>query len=224
MESYLEALRALDRGDLGTLSQLLEADPHLAGARDAGGTSLVLQALYRHLPEALELLLARAPELDLASAAALGHEERLGQLLAAGAPPAQPCADGFLPLHLACYFGREGAVRVLLAAGADPAAPAVAHPSGVAPLASAVAGGHLEVAALLLERGAPPSPRQAGGFTPLHAAAGRGRRELCELLLAAGADPAERDDAGADAADHAERSGHRDLAQALRIAIRGAGC
>ena len=211
METLLAALRALERGNLETLHELLEEDPALAGARDAAGTSIVLHALYLHLPEAVELLLSRGPALDLPTAAAAGHDERVAELLAAGEPHSRPAPDGFLPLHLACYFGREDAARLLLDAGADPAALATGHPSAMAPLASAVAGGHPALVELLLASGAPPSPRQAGGFTPLHAAAARGDRKSCELLLSAGASRDERDDAGATPADHATRKGHVDL-------------
>ena len=214
METLLEALRALEREDLETLEELLEAHPGLAGARDGAGTSLVLHAVFRRAGRALPLLLAREPALDLHAAAALGRTERVAELLDAGEPLDRPTADGFPALHLACYFGHPATARLLLERGADPAAPAP-HPTRVAPLASAVAGGHREVAELLLGRGAPASPRQAGGFTPLHAASQRGDRELCELLLARGADAGERADDGTDAAGFATRGGHALLAAEL---------
>ncbi len=216
MQSLFEALRALERGDLDTLRELLAAEPALAGARDAAGVSLILHALYRHLPGAAALLLERTPAPDLPTAAAAGDVARLGELLAAGVSPSAPAADGFLPLHLAAYFGQREAARALLDAGADPNAPAAGHPSGVAPLASAVAGGDRGLIELLLERGAAPDPTQAGGFTPLQAAAARGDRDLCRRLLDAGADPRRADDAGRTAADHAADRGHADLARELR--------
>jgi uncharacterized protein len=216
MEILLNALQAIERGNVAVLSELLADDPTLAEARDGRGLPLVMHALYGDCAAALERLLACNPTLDLPTAAALGQDGRVAELLAAGADPAAAAPDGFEPLHLACYFGRGGVARLLLAAGADPGAPAAGHPSGVAPLASAVAGGHVALVELLLAHGAPPSPRQAGGFTPLHAAAGRGDRTTCERLLAAGARPGEADDRGADAAAHAARQGHGELAADLR--------
>jgi ankyrin repeat protein len=86
----------------------------------------------------------------------------------------------------------------------------------VLPLHSAVAGGHGDVAALLIEAGADVNARQRHGWTPLHGAAQNGAIETVERLLAAGADPTARNDDGVSAAALAAGAGHADLAARLR--------
>lgn len=207
---------ALLDGDLAPLVDLLGEQPALAGARDAAGVSLVLQARYRGRLDAVDAVLAAGPPIDVFDAAGLGRAERLRALL--DDDPALATAvsgDGFTALHLAAFFGHADAARLLLDAGADPAAVA-ANPMAVQPLHSAAAGRHGDVAALLLERGAPAGARQQGGFTPLHAAAQHGDDDLVDRLLAAGADAAAATDDGRTAADLAEAAGHPGVAARLR--------
>jgi ankyrin repeat protein len=58
---------------------------------------------------------------------------------------------------------------------------------GMAPLHFAVLGNHLDIAGLLLDRGADPNARAAIQMTPLHFASMLGRPELAGLLLRRGA-------------------------------------
>ena len=162
----------------------MEADPSLARARDAGGLSAVLTALYHRQDAALEALLAAGPELDVLDAAATGrldvlraHVEGDPDALSARSP------EGFTPLHLAAFFGGGAAVRLLLAAGA-PADADQENPARVRPLHSAVAARDHDAARALLEAGADPDCVQQGGYTPLLAAAHHDDAEMAELLLA----------------------------------------
>jgi ankyrin repeat protein len=84
------------------------------------------------------------------------------------------------------------------------------------PLHAAAAGGHRDICALLLERGANVNARQHGGFTPLHTAGFRDDREMAELFLRHGADASLRSDEGQTAADSARSQGHIPLAALLR--------
>lgn len=59
---------------------------------------------------------------------------------------------------------------------------------GLSPLTLAIQGDHVEVAEMLLERGADAAFVGSGGATPLHAAADRGHVNLCRALLGRGAD------------------------------------
>ena len=59
---------------------------------------------------------------------------------------------------------------------------------GDTPLHLAAAGGYLEAATLLLEKGADVEDRSTTGWTPLHRAAYGGHAEVCALLLDRGAD------------------------------------
>ncbi len=58
----------------------------------------------------------------------------------------------------------------------------------VAPLNSAVAGNHYDIASKLIEAGADVNMKQAGGFTALMGAAQNGNAQIVQLLLEHGAD------------------------------------
>ena len=70
MDTVFEAIQT---GDTERVRALLSDDPALASARDAGGLSAVLTALYHRQDGALEALLAAGPELDVLDAAATGR-------------------------------------------------------------------------------------------------------------------------------------------------------
>jgi ankyrin repeat protein len=208
---FFDAIRA---GDAESVRSLLANDPALAGTPGSTGATPVLWAIYCRHPELTDSLPAgRKP--DFFEACALGHEERVTELL--GHDPglaASVSGDGFTGLGLAAFFGRAGAARLLLEAGADPDQSA-RNPLGVAPLHSAVAAGSLEILALLLDRGAKPDAIESSGFTPLASAAGHGSREMVDRLLARGADPRHRTNQGQVAADLARSHGHEELAKHL---------
>lgn len=186
----------------------MRRDPSSAAARDDTGLSAVLLARYYGRTEILETLLGAVPELDIFEAAAVGHVERVHDLIE-GDPPLVGVwsTDGFTPLHLACFFGHLEAARLLLEAGANVGVPA-RNPMRVQPLHSAAASGQVEIVRELLARGADPNARQEGGFVPIHAAAQNGDEALAGLLLEHGADPAVADESGKTAADHAREAGH----------------
>jgi ankyrin repeat protein len=155
--------------------------------------SELLQAVYRGDRARIDELLAGEPELDVFEAAAVGHTDRLRELLDADPELANAWAqDGFQPLGLASFFGHVGAVRLLIERGADVNS-ASRNDFKVAPLHSAVAEKHAdtryELAALLLEHGADPTARQQDEFTPLMAADQQGDARLRELLVEHGATP-----------------------------------
>ena len=195
-----ELFAAIKAGDAERVRALVAADPALAAARDADGLSAVLTARYHRQDEALEALLAAAPELDVLDAAATGrldvlraHVESGPDALAARTP------EGFTPLHLAAFFGGGAAVRLLLAAGMDADADQD-NPARVRPLHSAVAACDHDAARALLEAGADPNCVQQGGFTPLLAAAHHDDPEMAVLLLRHGADRRLAADDGRDPA------------------------
>jgi len=197
MEELFVAIKA---GDAERVRALVAGDPALAAARDEAGLSAVLTARYHRQDEALEVLLAAAPELDVLDVAATGrldvlraHVESGPDALAARTP------EGFTPLHLAAFFGGGAGVRLLLAAGMD-ADGDQDNPARVRPLHSAVAARDRDAAKALLEAGADPNCVQQGGFTPLLAAAHADDAEMAALLLRHGADRGLAADDGRDPA------------------------
>ena len=93
----------------------------------------------------------------------------------------------------AAVAGNLGAIRRVLDGGADPNAlvPAETADGGVfenTALVLAALKGHLEAAALLLDRGASPDQRNSDDLTPLMMAALNGQAAMVRLLVERGAD------------------------------------
>jgi ankyrin repeat protein len=153
--------------------------------------SEIMQALYRGDDDEARRL-AKAAELDVFEAAALGSVARLAELLAADPTLAKTRSDDdFTALHYAAFFDGAETARLLLEHGADANAYAD-NEIGVHPLNSAAAAGQREVAAILLQHGADPNARTSRGFTPLDAARENGDDELAELLRSHGAQDQQR--------------------------------
>ena len=154
----------------------------------------LLEALYRGDDERVSQLLAGEPELNVFEAAALGHADRLRNLLDEEPGRANEFGDdGFQPLGLACFFGHVEAARLLVERGADPNSPARNEHIQAAPLHSAAASGNkgedarYELCKLLLDHGADPNLEQGDGFTALDAARQNGDERLGRLLVERGA-------------------------------------
>jgi uncharacterized protein len=134
-----------------------------------------------------------------------------------GAAIDERSADGFTALHLAAFFGRPAVTRLLLDRGADPN-PWATGDLYVQPLHSAVAGGHEDVAEMLIHGGADVDAAQRQGYTPLMGAAQNGLASTVQLLLARGADPKARNEDVLTAAELADRAGHPEVAASIRAA------
>jgi uncharacterized protein len=156
--------------------------------------SELLQALYRgDRDEAERLAVGRT--LDVFEAAALGHTDRLRELLDEDASRANAFGDdGFHPLGLACFFGRVDAARLLVERGADVNALARNEHIKTAAIHAAAAsneGGtdestRYELVKLVLDHGADPNLPQGGGdegFRAIDAARQNGDKRIEQLLL-----------------------------------------
>ena len=214
-EALFSAIKA---GDLELARSLVQADPALAAADEAGG-SAVLLAVYYGRAEMVPVLLGAGQPLNIWEASAVGQRARVLELLAQ--QPAlvnAPAPDGFAPLGLAVFFGHPAVMETLLAGGA-----AVNQPSRnamqVQPLHSAVAhtdpAQALRMARRLLDEGADPNAVQSGGWTPLHEAARRGHMELAALLLRSGAKAEARNDDGQTPLDLARAEAQAEMARFL---------
>lgn len=213
---------AVKAGDADGLRGILASDPQAAGAREDGGDSPLMIALYHGRRDLAELILAHGRQPDGVEAAALGDADRLRAAL--DAEPAlitRFTHDGWTLLHLAGFFGHAEAVRLLLERGSDPNALSI-NALRNTPLHAGLAGPMgIEGVRLLVEAGANVDARQHGGFTPLHSAANRGVIEIIDLLLDRGADPAAAAEDGRRPIDFARERGHEHVIAHLRS--RGAG-
>lgn len=125
---------------------------------------------------------------SLVEAARAGKLDRLSELLAAGAQPDQPDAEGTTALYAAAVAGHTEAVQALLAAGADPDRTSLGDSDGL-PLCGAACWGHDRTVSELLEGGADANRTESFDWTPLKWAASGGHTGAVSLLLRAGADP-----------------------------------
>lgn len=212
------SLHVAATGDARTMGLLLGAgtDPNLT---DADGMTALAHATARGDASMARVLLdaGAAPEVDapgpdrslLEHAVRAGNKEIVGLLIARGADPSVLSREGQPMLPLAVALGRADVVASLLDAGADlngVLAPDVTEEfmtlvpgtyaryyltrdEGLTPLMVAVLRGDLELARLLLARGASVGPSQGLFKYPLGMAANRRDIPMQQLLL--GRDPEE---------------------------------
>jgi ankyrin repeat protein len=185
------------------------------------GPSRILKALYHGQKDVVNELLASGIELNVYEAAGTGQTQRLRELIAADPSLVNSHApDGFTPLGLAIFFGHAETVNALIDAGADVNL-ASRESMKVSPLASASAAGQLEIARVLIARGANVNARAAGEFTPLHESAASGRMEFAKLLLENGADVNARTADGKTPLDYAREHNRAEMVQLLSKYVSG---
>lgn len=163
----VDVFQAAALGDVDRLRRLLDADPHLATARDEKGRSPLYEAAHNLHLDAVNLLLERGAALEaqtewgetpLSTAVAhswdVGGPQVVARLLAAGATPS---------LRDALCLGDLPRVRAFL----------TAHPERLAerwwdetPLHVAARWGHPDLCAYLLDLGHDPNPLDGQGNTP----------------------------------------------------------
>ena len=126
---------------------------------------------------------AKAPDISIHDAAAVGNIEAVKQYLDGGADVNAKDGDGFTPLVFAVDKGHKEIVEILIAKGADVNAK---DKLGWTPLFYAAFSGRTEVVELLIAKGVDVNAKDNLGT--LRYAASGGHKETVELLIANGAD------------------------------------
>src|SRR6267143_273459 len=192
--SEQEFLDAIKKGNAARVGELLKQNPALIKASTKNGTTAVLLAVYARHPEIAESLLATGIEPNIFEAAATGRVGRVRELLEKNPELVKAYSpDGWTALHL--NFGNLEIVRLLLDSGADINAVSK-NGFSATPLQGAAAFKAIDLAQLLIARGANVNCRGEEGGSPLHEVAGNGQIELVKLLLANGANVNAKDDQG----------------------------
>lgn len=211
---------AITANDKELVAQLIAANPSVPNVRNSAGISALMQALYENRREIVDLLRPAAGDLDIFESSALGDVVQLNKLQANDADLVNARgADGFTPLHLACFFGQFDAAELLVRYGADTNA---VSPSRIAVIHSAAASRNADLLKLVLGAGANPNSQQQRGYTALHEAAMHNSVERAQALLEAEADPTVKSDDGQTAADMAAQNGNKEVLEILQSFRRNA--
>lgn len=152
---------------------------------DANGDSLLALAARRGKPEMMKTILDAHPRLNSRN----GHGETA--------------------LMLAAFNGHTEAVRALLAEGAD-----FNHP-GWNPLIYAASRDRMDIARILIARGARVDAEADNGTTALMMAAREGHLQMVLLLLEHGADVSHKTKSGYSALSMARSQDRREVVQTL---------
>jgi len=189
-----EFLDAIKKGDSAKVEALLKHNPDLIKASTKNGTTPVLLAVYARHPQIAESLLATGIKPNIFEAAATSRLERVRELLKGNPELVKAYSpDGWTALHLS--FGNLEIVKLLLDSGADINAVSK-NGFSATPLQGAAAFKAIELAQLLIARGANVNCCGEQGGSPLHEAAGNGQIEFAKLLLDHGANVNAKDDNG----------------------------
>ncbi len=153
----MDIFSAAEKGEIGTITELLSADPSLATKhREDGWTALHLAAHYGHA-DAVGILLANGADVHLRSANAMANTA----------------------LHAAVAGRRYDVTKLLLKNGID--VNATQH-GGWTALQAAAQSGDLRLAELLLANGATANAASENGSTALSLATAGGHAAVAELL------------------------------------------
>jgi ankyrin repeat protein len=188
-------INAVRNADHAAVQSLLRAKVVDVNARQAGGATALAWAVHRDDAMSVDLLLAAGADTNVANdygvtpvslACVNGSAAMVEKLLAAGANPNHATVTGETPLMTCARTGHTDAVRALL--GRPVEIDARESRREQTALMLAIEQNHLDVARLLLEKGASVRARSKVGYTPLIFAAQRGDLRMVEMLVAAGAD------------------------------------
>lgn len=144
-----------------------------------------------------------------------GNHELVSQMIKDGAKVNKADKKGAFPLWLAVWNKDTKMVELLLKNGAETTQYFKGKDSKSSLLQIAAQEGLLDIAKLLVERGANIHERGYVGHTPLRVAARNGRLDLVKYFLEEGSDIDTRGDDGATPLEHAASKGHFDIVKLL---------
>jgi ankyrin repeat protein len=181
---------AAQRGNEGEVTRLLDGDPTLLERRDDEGYTVLTVAAEHGQLGVMRLLVQRGANIDardwgrtaLHYAADYGHEEVVAFLLEKGAQASTRDDNNVTPLMLASENGHVGVVKMIMThTGAEGLEDR--NIDGRTALWYAARGGHGEVVAFLLEKGAQASTRDDNNVTPLMWACIKGHLGVVRILV-----------------------------------------
>jgi uncharacterized protein len=183
-----ELFDAIRAGDLATVDRILAARPALAQASDRAGLSALTVAAYHGRWPIVDRIRATDPDLDPFESAIVGDVDGLTAELDE--------AERVAELERSTVGRRDR--RPTLADEGSTAPVDERSPDGFTALHLAAFFGRLEVARMLLARGADPNAWATGGphVQPLHSAVAGGHETVAEALVDAGADVSAAQDGG----------------------------
>ena len=185
MEGIIELIKT---GENDKLEQAIIDNPSLVELKTQQGISLLQFSAYCRNNFAVNIFRKHKQVLDIFEAVSISDKETVSQLLDKYPELLNSFStDGFTALGLASFFGHISLMKLLLERRANPNI-ASNNPYRVAPIHSACANSHFEIAELLIIHGADVNARQMQGVTPLHSAAHNGQTRISRLLIENGAD------------------------------------
>ncbi|BDI32129.1 hypothetical protein CCAX7_41800 [Capsulimonas corticalis] len=105
-----DIFNAIRGGDLSRVQALLDGDPSASDARNSDGVTPLVSAVYQGQDAIVQELIQRRPPTDIWEAAAVGTSSVITREIEQDPNIIhQTSPDGWLPLHLACFFGHPGA-------------------------------------------------------------------------------------------------------------------
>ncbi|MDB5284317.1 MAG: ankyrin repeat-containing protein [Bacteroidota bacterium] len=198
------------------LEDFLKENPEVFNGLTEQGISYLMFAIYCRNKAAIELIRKNKNWIDIYEAAAIGELPDIKTMVERNRNSVNSYStDGFTPLGLASFFGHLPAAHYLIENGADVNIISK-NLFKVAPIHSACAISHYELAELLLSRGANVNAKQISDVTPLHEAAHNGHTKLVELLLIHGAHVNAKMETGQTPLFMAEENSYFETAEVLR--------
>lgn len=194
---------AIKSGDIQTVKQLIDQNPHLVAEADKSDVAPVFEAVSSGQSAIAELLVqsgASTTYQDKSGSTALhlaitgGHISLAEALIRSGTPVNQADHEGVTPLMLAARKGHPSIAQLLID---NKATVEQTNNQGKTSLAIAAEHGHTKIIELLISEGASVNRSDNRGETPLMLACVKNHPNVVELLL-----PNLPDRAAIDIGDH----------------------